>query len=126
MLDAQKEGLIKQAETIKKIALDNNAVIVGRSADYILKDNPKLIKIFLYAPLDYRINTVRKLYKDSFKDAKKHVLESDRAKSTYYELTTNQVWGKKENYDLCINCEKGNEKIVKLICDYIKHKRKKF
>lgn len=54
-LDAEKDSIIKQAETIKKIAAQDNCIIVGRGADYILKDNPNLIKIFLYAPIEYRI-----------------------------------------------------------------------
>ena len=55
-LDAEKDSMIKQAETIKLIASKNDYVIVGRCADYILKDNPNLIKIFLYASNKYRIN----------------------------------------------------------------------
>ena len=58
-LDAEKDSIIKQAETIKKIASQNNCVIVGRGADYILKDNSNLIKIFLYAPIEYRIDKIK-------------------------------------------------------------------
>ena len=123
-LDAQKEGLIKQSKTIKQIASKHDCVIVGRSSDYILKDNANLIKVFLYAPLEYRINTVMKVYKDTKKKAKEHVLASDKARSTYYELTTNQKWGNKENYDICINCEIGNDKVVDIICEYIRNKNK--
>lgn len=123
-LDAQKEGLIKQSQVIKQLATKKNCVIVGRSSDYILKDNPNLVKVFLYAPLDYRIKTVMKVYKDTKKKAKEHVLASDKARSTYYELTTNQKWGNKENYDICINCEIGNDKVVDIICEYVRNKNK--
>ena len=88
-LDASKDALIKQAETIKLIAEKESCVIVGRGADSILKDYPNVIKIFLYAPLDYRIHTIEKLYKDSYKEAKKHVLDSDKLRATYYELVAN-------------------------------------
>ena len=120
-LDAEKDSIIKQAETIKKIALQDNCIIVGRGADYILKDNPNLIKIFLYAPLEYRIDKVKKMYKDTYKEAKKHVLDSDKSRSAYYEVITNQTWGEKENYDLCINCKIGNENVINTICEYIKN-----
>ena len=119
-LDAEKDSIIKQSETIKKIASNDNALIVGRGADYILKDNPNLIRIFLYAPVEYRINKIKEMYKDSYKDARKHVLDSDRSRASYYEVITNQKWGETTNYDLCLNCEIGSEKIICIICDYIK------
>lgn len=122
-LDAEKDSIIKQAETIKLIASEDNCVIVGRGSDYILKDNPNLIKIFLYAPLEYRINKIQEMYNDTYKDAKKHVLDSDKSRSSYYEVISNQSWGNKENYDLCLNCEMGNDKIVKIICEYIEYKK---
>ena len=122
-LDAEKDAIIKQAETIKAIGSEGDCVIVGRAADYILKDNPKLIKIFLYAPLEYRINKVKEIYKDTYQEAKKHVLESDKSRASYYEVISNQTWGNKENYDLCLDCEIGNDKIVNIICEYIKEKK---
>ena len=121
-LDAEKDSIIKQAETIKKIAAQDNCIIVGRGADYILKDNPNLIKIFLYAPIEYRIDKIKEMYNDTYKEAKKHVLDSDKSRSAYYEVITNQTWGKKENYDLCINCEIGSEKVIDIICEYVKNR----
>jgi putative MATE family efflux protein len=121
-LDAEKDSIIKQSEIIKSIATEDNCVIVGRASDYILKDNTNLIKIFLYAPLEYRINKVKEIYKDTYQEAKKHVIESDKSRASYYEVISNQSWGDKENYDLCLNCEIGNDAIVKIICDYIKNR----
>lgn len=119
-LDVEKDAIIKQAETIKSIAREEDCVIVGRASDYILKDNPNLMKIFLYAPLEYRINKVQEMYKDTYQEAKKHVLDSDKSRSSYYEVISNQTWGNVSNYDLCLNCEIGNDKIVDIICSYIK------
>lgn len=121
-LDAEKDAIIKQAETIKLIAAEDNCVIVGRGSDYILKDEPNLIRVFLYAPLEYRINKVKEMYNDTYKEAKKHVLDSDKSRSSYYEVISNRPWGKKENYDLCLNCEIGNDAIVKVICEYVQNK----
>ncbi len=123
-LDASKEAMIKQAETIRKIADEGNCVIVGRGADYILKSNPHLIRIFLYAPLDYRIDKVKDMYKDTYRDAKKHVLSSDKSRASYYEIISNQEWGNVENYDLCINCEVGSDIVTNIICTYIESKNK--
>ncbi|MGN1327342.1 MAG: AAA family ATPase, partial [Clostridia bacterium] len=119
----EKDAIIKQSETIKAIASEDNCVIVGRASDYILRDNPNLVKIFLYASLEYRIKKVQEIYKDDYQNAKKHVMDSDKSRASYYEVISNQSWGKKENYDLCINCEIGNDKIVEIICEYIKNRK---
>ena len=118
-LDVEKDSIIKQSETVRKIAQEDNCVIVGRGADYILKDSPRLIRIFLYAPIEYRINKVKEMYNDTYDEAKKHVLDSDKSRASYYEVITNQKWGNIDNYDLCLNCEIGTEKAVNIICDYI-------
>lgn len=120
--DANKEAIIKQAKVIKEIANEGNCVIVGRAADYILNDNPNLIRIFLYAPLEYRINKIKEIYKDDDKEAKKYVIQSDKSRATYYEVISNQVWGDKSNYDICIDCQIGNDKVINSICDYVKNK----
>ena len=60
------------------------------------------------------------MYNDNYKEAKKHVLDSDKSRAEYYEIITNQIWGNRKNYDLCINCEIGNDKVIDIICDYIK------
>lgn len=122
-LDAEKDSMIKQAETIKMIATEEDCVIVGRCADYILKDNPNLVKIFLYAPIEYRIDKVKEMYKDTYKDAKKHVNQSDKSRASYYEVIANRKWGDKENYDICLDCSIGNDKIINIICDYIKNRK---
>ena len=64
------------------IANEGNCVIVGRAADYILKDNPNLIKVFLYAPLEYKINKIKEIYNDTEKEAKKYIAKSDKARAT--------------------------------------------
>lgn len=121
-LDANKDAIINQSKIIKEIAKQEDAVIVGRASDYILKDNPNLVKVFLYAPIEYRINKVKEIYKDNEKDAKKYILASDKSRKSYYEVITNKSWGDKSNYDLCLNCEIGNDTIIKIICDYVNSK----
>lgn len=122
-LDVNKDAIINQSKIIKEIAKMGDCVIVGRAADYILKDTQKLIKIFLYAPMDYKIENIKNNYKDSDKEAEKNVNKSTKSRATYYELISNQTWGMKENYDLCLNCKVGNEMIVKTICDYVKNRK---
>lgn len=121
-LDASKEAIINQTKVIKEIAEQSSAVIVGRSADYILRNNSNLIKIFIYAPMDYKIKNIMKNYHDTEKEAKKHITESNKARSTYYSVIANQTWGDKSNYDLCLDASSGNDFIVKMICKYIRNR----
>lgn len=122
-LEASKDAMISQSNIIKEIAKEEDCVIVGRAADYILRDNPNLVKIFLYAPMDYKVNNIKKNYKDSEKQARKNVEKSTKSRAMYYELVSNQTWGSKENYDMCLNCEIGNDFAVKIICDYVKNRK---
>lgn len=124
-LDAEKDSMIKQAETIRMIVSEKDCVMVGRCTDYILEDNPNLIKIFLYAPIEYRINNIKEMYKDSYNEAKKHINQSDKSRASYYEIIANRKWGDKENYDICLDCSIGNDKIINIICKYIKEINKK-
>ncbi len=121
-LDVSKEAIINQTKVIKKIANIGNVVIIGRSADYILRKNKNLIKIFIYASMDYKIENVMKNYGDNKKQAKNHILDSDKSRSNYYSAIANRNWGDKNNYDLCIDAKIGNENVVKIICDYVKNK----
>ena len=119
-LDANKDSIINQSKIIKEIAKKENCVIVGRAADYILKNNKKLIKIFLYAPMNYKIQNIKNNYKDNDKEAENNVIKSTKSRAMYYEVISNQKWGEKENYDLCLNCEAGNDVIVETICEYVR------
>lgn len=121
-LDASKDAIINQSNVIIKIANNSDAVIIGRAADYILKDNKNVVKVFIYAPMDYKVKNVMKNYGDDEKQAKIHILNSDESKSNYYSAIANKVWGDKNNYDLCIDAKIENENVVKIICDYVKTK----
>ena len=121
-LDVNKEAIINQTKVIKKIANNSNAIIVGRASDYILRDNTNLIKIFIYATLDYRVKNIMNNYGDNKKQALKNILNSDKSRSNYYSAISNKKWGEKNNYDLYIDATIENENVVKTICDYINKK----
>lgn len=123
-LDVSKEAIINQSKVIKEIANTTNAVIIGRCSDYILRENKNLVKVFIYAPMDYKIKNVMKNYGDSEKDAKKHIIDSAKSRANYYSAIANKTWGDKNNYDICIDAKVGNENVVKIICDYIKNLEK--
>ncbi len=121
-LDVSKESIINQTKVIKKIANASDAVIVGRASDYILEENNNLVKVFIYAPMDYKIKNLMKNYGDDEKQAKNHILVSNKSRANYYSAIANKTWGDKNNYDLCIDAKIGNENVVDIICNYVKNK----
>ncbi len=117
-----KYAITAQEKVIKMIAEKGSCVLVGRAADYVLKDNPNVIKIFIHAPKDYRIKKVQEMYKDSLNKAKKNVEKSDKNRASYYELISGKSWGDINNYDLCLNAALGKEEVVDIICNYVKNR----
>lgn len=113
-----------QDQIIRKIAEKGSCVIVGRAADYVLRDNNNVVRIFIHAPKEYRIKNVMEMYGDSEKDATKNVEKSDKARSNYYKTISSLEWGNANNYDLSIDSSIGKDITVDIICDYIKKIKK--
>lgn len=116
-----KEAIIAQEKIIKKIADNGTCVIVGRAADYVLKDYPNTVNIFIYADKDYRVKKVMEMYGDSKEVGLKNINKSDKARANYYKSISGLDWGKMENYDLCINSSIGANASAKIIVEYIKN-----
>ena len=113
---------IAQSDVIKDIATKENCVIVGRCADYVLRETEdiNLTNVFIYSPLEERIKRISKLYELNDKQAKDKILKSDKQRKTYYSYYSNSDWGSIPNYDICINSGKiGIEKTADMIADYI-------
>lgn len=113
-----------QRETIQKIANEEDCVIVGRCADYILRDQPGLIRIFICATYEDRVQHVMQRDNITEKEAKKRIKEMEKSRAAYYNFNTDQKWGDASNYDLCINTSQfGFEKTAELIIEFIKQIR---
>ncbi len=93
-----------QANIIREMAEMGNCVIVGRCADYILKDQ-KPFRIFVYADMESRIRRSLERAEEpmSEKEMKKYIRMMDKNRAKYYEYYTGRTWGDKENYNLCLN-----------------------
>ena len=109
-----------QEKVINKIADEGACVLVGRAADYVLRNNKNVIKVFIYAPKDYRVKKVMEMYGDTEKDAYKNIEKSDKNRASYYQMISGKNWGQVENYDLCIDSSIGKEETAKIICEYIR------
>lgn len=109
-----------QHKIIKEIAEKESCVIVGRCADYVLRENPNCVNIFVYANMEYRKEQSVKKHGIDAARAEHIINKTDKSRSNYYSFYSGQKWGMAENYDLCIDSSKlGEDKIVDLIAEYI-------
>ena len=104
-----------EVEAIQKLAQKGNCIIIGRCADYILKNQKNCLSIFLSAPIEYRIQEVAKRENISEQKAKKKIHQNDRLRANNYQYYTHQIWGVSSNYELCIDTSKGEEFVDNLI-----------
>lgn len=106
-----------QEEVIRSIVKnEESCVIVGRGADYVLRNHPEVLKVFIYAPCNIRISTVMERYNFSREEAEKVVRHMDKTRRNYYEYFTDRNWDQKEGKDLLIDSsEFGIDGTVSLI-----------
>ena len=107
-----------QSEVIRKLAAEENCIIMGRCADYVLEG---LVRIFIYADMDFREKrTIEKEYYAA-KDAKKNIKRIDRERRDYFRYYTGKEWESPDNYDLMINTAAiGIDGAVETIKNYLK------
>lgn len=112
-----------QAKVLRELAEKESFVCIGRGADYILKDFSRVVKVFVYAPLEDCIQSEMARLEISRKDAEKHIMEMDKHRRAYYKYHTGKEWESPYNYDLCLNTgEMSYEQCAKVIENYIKTK----
>lgn len=92
-----------QSEVIRELAAQGPCVIVGRCADYVLRDDANTLNIFIHAPLSYRIERAVNVYGIARNRAKNVVARMDKKRSSYYNFYTNKSWNDARSYDLCID-----------------------
>lgn len=114
-----KKAIKAQDEIIRKIADNGSCVIVGRASDYVLRDYDNVVRIFIKAPFDYRVNRVMEVYKDDLKQAQRNIKKSDKARASYYRHISGKTWDDPSNYDLVIDSSCGVDYSVDLILEYL-------
>lgn len=96
----------EQSRLVQELAEKSDCVIVGRSADYILRDM-KPLRLFIYAEMEHKMERCRKRAPEhehfTDKEMKRHIQDVDKRRGKYYQFFTGQTWGDKLNYDFCIN-----------------------
>ena len=119
-----QQAIIAQDKVIRKIADEGSCVIVGRSADYVLRKYENTVNIFVYAPTEYRVQRVMQVYGDSLEEARKNIRRSDKARAAYYKNISGRSWGDRHHYDLLIDSSIGVEDCAEVICQYVMNAKK--
>ena len=107
---------LAQFDAIQKIARQHDCVIVGRCADYALRDEPDCINVFIHAPLAYRVGRVKQLYELSSNEAKDLIVKTDKKRAAYYNSLSDKRWGEIQSYHLTLDSSVlGCDNAVELI-----------
>ena len=109
-----------QAKIIRMLAERESCVIVGRCADFVLRDYDYVTRVFIFASMENCIQNVVDMYGKTPKEAARIIEKTDRVRSAYYKYYTGHAWDNARNYDLCLDSGGlGYQKCVDIIKDYI-------
>ncbi len=109
-----------QAKIIRELAARESCIIIGRAADYVLRDNPNRVSVFVHASREYCIEQAVARHA-CIGDPEKFIEKTDKYRSDFYKYYTGQEWTDARNYDLCLNSERlGFDGTMEAIKEYIK------
>ena len=117
---AVRQAMAAQRKIIRKIADAGSCVIVGRAADYVLRDYSNVVRVFVRAPEAYKVKRIMEVYGDTAEEAQKNIQRSDKARGAYYHYISGKHWGDGDNYELVLDSSAGIEKTVEMIVKYVK------
>lgn len=106
-----------QNQVITELAEKGPCVIVGRCADYILKDKADCLTVFIHADMDFRANRIVSVYGEREESPEQRLKDKDKRRAAYHRFYTNMKWGQAQNYHLCLDSGVlGIDKCVETIC----------
>ena len=116
--DLTDRAIHVQKQIIRKLAQKEACVIIGRSADYILKDRNDVLNVFIHGNMPEKTQRIMGLYNVGEKEAVKMMADTDKRRMTNYNFYTDQKWGKASNYTLCLNSSQlGYDRCEKLVIE---------
>ena len=123
--DFSQENLFKfQSDAIMKAADEGSCVFVGRCADYVLRERPNVVSVFISASKRFRIDQIMAKQHLDVPEANKYIKQRESQRASYYNYYTGKKWGSAESYDLCIDSSVlGLQATERFIADFI---RKRF
>ena len=108
-----------QAKVLRELADESSSVVIGRAADYVLRDKPDLVRVYIYASREKCIQKEMNRQKIDWKAADRFISKTDKYRRDYYRYFTGQEWENMQNYDLCINTTQMTyEQAAKAIQDF--------
>ena len=111
-----------QCNVILQLADNGPCVIVGRNADYILKDRQDCLHAYIHADKAYRAERIVRLYGESEKSPDARLQEKDKRRRINYQHYTGRTWGQAQNYDICLNSSVlGEERCIQILVDMYKN-----
>ena len=116
---------LAQFDSIRKLALQESCVIVGRCADYALAGDPNMVSVFVTAEEEDKLKALMDAHQVSKDKAREIMLKTDKRRSSYYNYYSNKRWGDSKSYDLCINSSAvGIEGAADMIIDFANRVKK--
>ncbi|MDR2531886.1 MAG: cytidylate kinase-like family protein [Oscillospiraceae bacterium] len=119
-LPVSDQLFLAQSQVVRDLAAKESCVIVGGCADYVLKDIRGLVKVFIHAPINDRIQRVRDEYNETSGDYKNYVTRMDKRRITYYRYFTQYKWGRAHDYNITLDSTAGPDTCAEIIECYIK------
>ncbi|CDC69344.1 MULTISPECIES: AAA family ATPase [environmental samples] len=117
-------GWDAQRKAILSVADKGGCIIVGRCADYVLRDRPNLLRLFVMDDMDRRIRHVSQRDQITPAQAEQKIRKMEKMRAAYYNSRTDSRWGAAENYDLCLNISRiGRERALHIILDQVRDKK---
>lgn len=119
--ELSNENLFRiQSEAIRKAAADHSCIFIGRCADYVLRDNPRCVNVFITANMEDRIASVMKWNNCSAEKAQEIIEKGDSERASFYNFYSSGTWGASSTYHLCINSSVlGIEETAVLIKNFV-------
>lgn len=112
-----------QAKVLKELAEKESFVVIGRCADFILRDYPRLLRVYVHAPFEDCVASEASRSSLTLPEIEKFIRATDKHRAEYYRYYTGREWNDARNYDLCLNSSAiGKERCVAVIRDYMKLK----
>jgi cytidylate kinase len=114
-----EQVFLAQSQAIRKIVQKGSCLIVGRCADYVLRDFPNCLRVFIHAPLEWRIQYARDEYRVQTADYADYLQKQDKNRAGYYNYFTEYKWGKAQNYHLSIDSSIGIFNAVRVLKEMV-------
>ena len=109
-----------QAKVMLGLAQNESCVMIGRCADFILRDRPNVLRVFIHAPEEVRVRRVMQRHNLSEAEARRHMRQVDKRRADYYRAFTGSDWRDAGHYDICFDSDHmGEEKIIRFIMGYM-------